>query len=143
MFLIFPEMELSSHKIKTPVFQENPLGFLITIFSFVFIFLLLTFTTVFWVSSLLIAFFHIPNFLCHECFLMLFIRYFVFVLLNLECYGFERAFFTLRRFLPYTPSQHLTQPGFIKASLVAGSSSLKAARSTTEFRNIDPVDLFL
>ena len=60
-----------------------------------------------------------------------------------ECYGFERAFFTLRRFLPYTPSQYLAQPAFIKASLGAGSFSLKAAGPTTEFRNIDPVDLFL
>ena len=34
-----------------------------------------------------------------------------------ECYGFERTFFTLMHFLPYTPSQHLAQPAFIKASL--------------------------
>ena len=60
-----------------------------------------------------------------------------------ECYGFERAFFTLRRFLPYTPSRYLAQPAFIKASLGVGSFSLKTAGPTTEFRNIDPVDLFL
>ena len=58
----------------------------------------------------------------------------IFVLLYRECYGFGRAFFTLRRFLPYTPSHHLAQPAFIKASLGAGSSSLKVARP----RNTDP-----
>ena len=52
----------------------------------------------------------------------------VFVLLYRECYVFERAFFTLRRFLPYTPSRHLAQSTFIKASLGAGSSSLKVAK---------------
>ena len=36
-----------------------------------------------------------------------------------EYYGFERAFFTLRRFLPYPPSRHLAQPAFIKAFLGA------------------------
>ena len=47
------------------------------------------------------------------------LKYFNFVLLLLlyhKCYGFERAFFTLRHFLPYIPSQHLAQPVFIKAS---------------------------
>ena len=37
-------------------------------------------------------------------------------LLYRECYGCERAFFTLRRFLPHTPSRNLA-PAFIKASL--------------------------
>ena len=37
-----------------------------------------------------------------------FIRNFVFVLLYRECYRFDRAFFTFRRFLPYTPS-HISQ----------------------------------
>ena len=36
-----------------------------------------------------------------------------------EYYGFERAFFTLWRFLPYPPSRHLTRPAFIKAFLGA------------------------
>ena len=61
------------------------------------------------VFSLLIAFFHFTV-------SSLFVRYFVFVLLYRKCYGFERAFFNLRRFLPSTPSQHLVQPAFIKAS---------------------------
>ena len=47
---------------------------------------------------------------------LFFVSYFVFVLLYRQCYGFERAFFTLRRFLPYTPSGHLAQPAFIKVS---------------------------
>ena len=45
-----------------------------------------------------------------------------------ERYGFEWAFFTHRRFLPYAPSRHfwhilntLAQPAFIKISLGAGS----------------------
>ena len=46
-----------------------------------------------------------------------------------QCYGFERTLFTLRCFLPCIPSPNLVhalpQPPFIKASLVAGSSSLK------------------
>ena len=34
-----------------------------------------------------------------------------------EYYGYERAFFTRRHYLPYTPSYHLAQPAIIKASL--------------------------
>ena len=49
-------------------------------------------------------FFMSPTFFALTAFLLLFVRYFVFVLLYRDCYGFERAFFTLRRFLPYTPS---------------------------------------
>ena len=45
------------------------------------------------------------------------VRYFVFILLYRECYGFERDFFTLRRFLSYTLSRHLAQPTFTKAFL--------------------------
>ena len=56
---------------------------------------------------------------------LFFARYLVSVLLYRECYGFESAFFTLRRFLPNTTSLHLAQPAFIKTSLGAGSSSLK------------------
>ena len=36
-----------------------------------------------------------------------FVRYFFFVLLYHECYRLEKTFFTLRCFLPYTPSPHL------------------------------------
>ena len=42
----------------------------------------------------------------HDCF---FVRYFSFVLLYRQCYGFEKAFFSLSCFLPYTPSTHLPQ----------------------------------
>ena len=48
---------------------------------------------------------------------LFFVRYFAFALLHRECYGLERAVFTLRRFLPYSLSQHLAQPAFIKASI--------------------------
>ena len=61
----------------------------------------------------------------------------------LKCYGFERAFFTLRRFLSYTPSRHLAQTVFIKAFLVAGSSSLKSVGLPTEVRITDPAHLFV
>ena len=54
-----------------------------------------------------------------------------------ECYGFEWAFFTHRRFLPYAPSQHfwhipniLAQPAFIKVSLGAGSYFLESCRAS-------------
>ena len=46
-------------------------------------------------------------------------------------------------FLPYAPSRHLAQPAFIKASLGAGSSSLKVAGPPTEVRNADPAYLFV
>ena len=60
-----------------------------------------------------------------------------------ECYGFDWAFFTHRRFLPYIPSPHLAQPAFIKASLGPGSSSLKVAGPPTKVRNIDAAYLFV
>ena len=43
----------------------------------------------------------------------------VFVLQYNKCYRFERPFFTLKRLLPYTPSQHFAQFAFINASLRA------------------------
>ena len=58
--------------------------------------------------------FQFTNFLYRDCF---FVRYFIFVLLHRECYEFERAIFTLRRFIAYTPSRNLAQRAFIKASL--------------------------
>ena len=55
----------------------------------------------------------------------------------LERYGFEWAFFTHRRFLPYAPSQHfwhiltfLAQPVFIKVSLETGSYFLESCRAS-------------
>ena len=95
----------------------------------------------------------------------------VFVLLYCECYGFERAFLTLRRFLPYTLLPHICHstasardmrellslsdvfyltflPGIwhnlllSKASLGEGSSSLKITRCPTEVRNTNQANLF-
>ena len=40
---------------------------------------------------------------------LFFVKYFVFVLLYREYYGFERAFFSLRSFSPCTPSTNLPQ----------------------------------
>ena len=61
-----------------------------------------------------------------------------------ERYGFESAFFTHRRFLPYAPSPtFLTQPAFIKTSLGVGSSSLTFAGPHTDPRNVDPAHLFV
>ena len=65
------------------------------------------------------------------------------------CYSFTasatdlRVFFTLRCFLPYTPSRHLAQPNFTKASLGAGSSPLKVTGPPTEVWNTDPTNLFV
>ena len=144
-------MELSCSKLKKPLyFQENYLGFSITVSSGVFI-LPLIFTIVCWVFSFnqfivfhhcLCRCFHFTN-VFYYCFSVIFIsptfltmtvffvRYFVFVLLYRECYRFKRASFTLKRFLPYMPSRHLAQPVFLKASIEAGSSSLKVAGPPT------------
>ena len=61
-----------------------------------------------------------------------FAMYSIFVLLYPKYYGLEKAFYTLRHFLPNTPSRHLAQPAFIKASLAAGSSSFKVPGPPTE-----------
>ena len=54
-----------------------------------------------------------------------------------ECYGFERVFFTLRCFLPYTPFCWFWGfPG-------AGSSTSKLARLHTDHRNVAPTGLFV
>ena len=104
----------------------------------------------------------------HDCF---FVRYFSFVLLYRECYGFEKAFFSLSFFLtytpsphfpwccrcywfkraffysqgffPYTPSRHLAQHAFIKASMGACSFSLKVAWPPIEVQKTDPAHLFV
>ena len=60
-----------------------------------------------------------------------------------ECYGFEwvfypQAFLTLCSFRTF-----LTQPAFTKASLGAGSYSLKFAGLHTDPRNTDPAHLFV
>ena len=46
-------------------------------------------------------------------------------------------------FLPYTPFWHFAQPGFIKASVGARSSSLKVAGPPTEVRNGDLAHPFI
>ena len=47
-------------------------------------------------------------------------------------------------FLPYAPSPYfLSQPAFIKATLGAGSSSLKFAGRYGDPRNTDPTHLFV
>ena len=115
----------------------------------------------------LTAFFHVNNFLYHDCLFAAFLSgnsllrcctasatdlrgvflligdFYLTLLSHLpqyrECYGFERAFFAPKRFLPYTPpSRHLAQPAFIKASLRTGCSSLKTAGSPTEKYRPDP-----
>ena len=67
-----------------------------------------------------------------------------------ERYGFQLAFFTHRRFLPYAPSflpypptLCSFQPAFIKASLGAGICSLKFAGLHTDPRNTDLAHLFV
>ena len=61
-----------------------------------------------------------------------------------ERYGSEGVFFTHSRFLPYASSStFLAQPAFIKASLGAGSPSLKSAGLHTDPRNTDPPHLFV
>ena len=55
-----------------------------------------------------------------------------------ERYEFEWAFFTLRSFPTF-----LSQPAFIKASLGAGSCSLKFAGLHVDHRNVDPTHLFV
>ena len=53
-------------------------------------------------------------------------------------------FYTHGHFLPYAPPPtFLAQPAFIKASLGAGSSSLKFAGLHTDPRNTDPAHLFV
>ena len=129
-------------------FQENSLG----IFSSVAIVAYL---------SLLIALFRVINFLGPHgptldlsftltAFCSFFARYFVFVLLRLlhrEYYGFERAFISLRHFLPCIPSSHLVhappQPAFIKGSVGVSTSSLKVAGCPTVAWNTDSAHLFV
>ena len=54
-----------------------------------------------------------------------------------ECYSFDRAFFTLRRFLPYTPSCCFQDfPG-------AGSWTSKLAGFHADLWNLAPVRLFV
>ena len=97
-------------KIKTPVFffffpgEPRSLFHYCFFFSSVFIFHH-CFLGVFIVDCI----FSGHHFSSPWLFLLLefFVRYSFFVLLYHECYRLEKTFFTLRRFLPYTPSPHL------------------------------------
>ena len=99
--LIFQEMKL--FKLKNSCFFRRTLRVFIIVSLDVFIFSCFHFFRCFQVSSLLIAFIYFTILHCCCCYR--------------DCYGFEKAFFTLMWFLPYTYSQHLAQPAFIKAFL--------------------------
>ena len=79
-----------------------------------------------------------------QCFCQVF--HSVLLLLYCKCYGYERLFFTLRHFWPFTPSPHLMQglpqSAFIKVSLGDGSSSLKISGPTTVVQSTQPAHLF-
>ena len=110
--LILPEMQLSNFKLKKSCFFGEPLGFFITLSWDVFIFFMLSILYVFIYSSL--------HFFMYR-----------------KCYGIEKASFTLRLFLPYTPScfyQGLPGPG---------SSALKNPECFTEVRNTSRTHLFV
>ena len=54
----------------------------------------------------------------------------IFFFIYCELHSFEWAFFTHRRFLPYTPSRHFGTTCFIKVSLGAGSYFLESCRAS-------------
>ena len=121
-------------------FLGKQLGFFITVsldvhfsmllFVHVFISSRFHFYRCFWVYSSMIAFVY---FIVSS----LFFRYFVFALLYRECYGFERACFTPRCFLPYTLSC------FYQGFPGAGSSALKVSGLPTEVQNTEPQHQFV
>ena len=53
------------------------------------------------------------------------------------------SIFYSQGFLPYTPSQHLAQPAFIKTPLRANNSPLKVAEPLPEVQNTDPAHVFV
>ena len=67
--------------------------------------------------------------------------------LNCRCYGFQTVLFTLRRFLPHSPSPHLMhelpQPAFIKAYLGAGTSTSITAGLHSVAGDTDLAQLFV
>ena len=90
--------------------------------SFLFLFLLVFVSSHFHFFSFLLFLVFISScyrfFRCFHCWLHLLTSLFLhFCCCYRECYGFETAFLILKRYLLYTPSQHLAQTGFIKASL--------------------------
>ena len=100
--------------------------------------LILIFTSVFWMFSSLIAFFHVTSFLYLDCIfpaIYQVLRFCVVVPRVLQIW--ESLFY------PHTTSRNLTQPAFIKVSLEAGSFFLKVAGPPTEVQNTDPTHLFV
>ena len=83
--------------------------------------------------------FHFTNFLCRDVFLSgtLFL-----CCCCSECYGFERAFFKLGRFLPYDPSR-LWHNLLLSKPSWASSSASKVARPPTQVRNTVTAHLFV
>ena len=73
---------------------------------------------------------------------LFFVRYFVFACCCSECYGFERAFFKLGRFLPYAPSR-LWHNLLLSKPSWASSSASKVARPPTQVRNTVTAHLFV
>ena len=130
-------MELSSPKLKKLLFLGEPLRVFHHCFFRGFHFSPLIFTTVFRVFSLLIAFFHVTNFVAFLSGTSLL------CCCTVSATDLRGLFFYSQAFLPYTPSQHLAQSAFIMASLGVDSSSLKAAGPPTEVRNSEPVYLFV
>ena len=125
---IFQEMKLFNLKHKKLLFFRRTLCFS-SLFLQIFSFFMLSFLHVFiclcfQVLSLLIA-------LAHFTVSSLFVRYFVLVLLYHECYGFERSFFTLHSFMPFSRLPW------------ASSSALKVAELPAEVRNTDSAHLLV
>ena len=126
---IFQETELLDTSLKNFFFRRTPQGFsslFFQVFSFV--------TTIFYHYFSIFFIVHCI-FSCNQlrCF---FVRYFVFVLFYRECYGFERALFTLF-------TLHFFATFGTKGFLEAASSSLKVARPTTQVQNTDTAHLFI
>ena len=129
--LIFQEIKFLNLKLKKScLFLGEPLEFFITVSSDGFILFMFSFS-----HGFIFSCFHFLR--CFRVFLVLitsvhftvssvFVKLFIFVLLYSEYYGFEITFFTLRRFLPYTPS--CFYQGFLESS----SSIFKASGFPTE-----------
>ena len=130
-------------------FQENALGFFTTVFLECFHF----FTTVFqlflfhdciffrsptfFAAFCQVHFFHVANFFCY------FLSGTSFLCCCTRVLRIWERDFILKHVLPYSPSRHLAQPAFIKASLGASSSSLKVSDLPLSFETqTRPICLF-
>ena len=167
-FLRFCEMKLFSHQIKTSVFVGESLSIFHHYFFICFHFFTADFHYIFWLFSLLITFFHVTNFLYHDCFFCcFFIRYFILCCCTMSATNLGEVFplsgifyLTLLPHICHSnasatdlrelslPSdiftlqslRHLAHPAFIK---VGNSFSLKVAGPPTEVPNTDSVHLFV